>query len=27
LSPAELAKVRTLVKRGLAALWGARKGR
>jgi hypothetical protein len=26
LSPEELAKVRTLVKRGLAALWGARKG-
>ena len=27
LSPEELAKVRVLVKRGLAALWGARKGR
>jgi hypothetical protein len=27
LSPEELAKVRTLVRRGLAALWGARKGR
>jgi hypothetical protein len=27
LSPQELAKVRTLVKRGLAALWSARKGR
>jgi hypothetical protein len=27
LSPEELAKVRTWVKRGLAALWGARKGR
>ncbi|MFL5354762.1 hypothetical protein [Archangium sp.] len=27
LSPEELAKVRSLVKRGMAALWGARKGK